>query len=145
MAKVNKNNTEKYALWRRILGDLFPYFTKFAVVGISGIAVNQGSLAFLKEILGLRVTWAGIIAIEFSIISNFLLNNFWTWKDKKESPFWTRFVKYHMVTLLAGLLNYIILVTLTAWGLYYLYANLIGIAAGMVVNFFMNHFWTFRK
>ena len=41
-----------------------PYFTKFSVVGISGILVNEGLLALLTEVLDVRVRWAGVIAIE---------------------------------------------------------------------------------
>ena len=121
------------------------YFTKFAIVGISGILVNLGVLALLKDGFDINVKLAGALAIEISIISNFLLNNFWTWKERREKSFWNRFAKYHMVTLISGAVNWIFLVVLTDYGLYYLLAQAIGIGAGMMINFFLNHHWTFKK
>ncbi len=116
---------------------------KFAIVGISGIAVNQGALALLL-IAGINLAIAGAIAIETSIISNFLLNNGWTWKQTNTTPLWIKFLKYHMVTLISGLMNYAILIILSGFGMAPLMANLAGIATGMALNFFVNHFWTFR-
>lgn len=117
---------------------------KFALVGLSGIAVNQGLLALLLIVAGLPVAIAGAIAIEASIISNFHLNNAWTWRQRSSDSFWIKFIKYHLVTLIAGLINYLILVGLSSGGMAPLLANLIGIGAGMALNFVINHFWTFK-
>jgi dolichol-phosphate mannosyltransferase len=102
-------------------------------------------LYITKEFLGLPVKFGGIIAIETAILSNFMLNNFWTWKDSRDTPFLQRLLKYHGVTIFSGGINYGILLLLTHFGLYYLIANMIGIGCGMIINFFFNHFWTFRK
>ena len=88
---------------------------------------------------------AGFLAIELSIISNFLLNNFWTWREKKEQPFFVRFLKYHAVTLISGTVNYIVLLVLTFLGMHYFVANIIGIGMGTIINFLFNHYWTFRR
>jgi len=125
--------------------ELKPYIGKFSLVGISGIFVNQGCLTILVSVLDFDVAVAGIIAIELSILSNFFLNNLWTWKDKKDSSFITRLVKYHMVTLISGGVNYLTLLILTSIGLHYFTANLIGIGFGTMVNFIFNHFWTFKQ
>jgi dolichol-phosphate mannosyltransferase len=120
------------------------YIGKFSLVGISGFIVNQGMLAILIELVHMDVKWAGIIAIELSIISNFLLNNFWTWRDKREQHIFLRFFKYHLVTLVSGGLNYAVLIGLSFLGMYPLIANLFGIALGTIVNFIFNHYWTFK-
>ena len=125
--------------------ELKPYIGKFSLVGISGIFVNQGCLTFLVSVLEFDIAVAGIIAIELSILSNFFLNNFWTWKEKRESTFITRLIKYHMVTFISGGVNYFILLILTSMGLHYFISNLIGIGFGTLVNFILNHFWTFKQ
>jgi dolichol-phosphate mannosyltransferase len=112
-------------------------------VGISGIIVNEGLLAMLTEVGDMKVTWAGAIAIEVSIIHNFLLNNFWTWRDNRQKSFLIRFIQYHSVTLISGGINYLILIGFSALGMHHLIANLIGIAIGTVINFVLNHYWTF--
>ena len=122
---------------------LKPYLGKFSLVGISGIFVNQGLLTLFVSVLAWEVAIAGVVAIELSILSNFFLNNFWTWKDKKESSFISRFLKYHAVTVISGGINYLILISLTYLGLHYFIANLIGIGMGTIVNFIFNHYWTF--
>ena len=125
--------------------NLKPYLGKFSLVGISGIFVNQGCLSLFVSVFGFSLSIAGILAIELSILSNFLLNNFWTWKDNKTGSFLQRFVKYHAVTLLSGGINYLILLTLTSFGLHYFISNLIGMGFAALVNFILNHYWTFQK
>jgi thioesterase-3 len=123
---------------------LKPYLGKFSLVGISGIIVNQGLLTLFVSVWDWQVSVAGIVAIELSILSNFFLNNFWTWKNQKKNSFLGRFLKYHAVTVISGGMNYLILVLLTHFGLHYFIANLIGIGFGTVINFIFNHFWTFK-
>jgi dolichol-phosphate mannosyltransferase len=119
---------------------------KFAVVGASGIVVNQGLLALQVDILGIDLKIAGVIAIEFSILNNFFLNNMWTWKTRKKNNLFSRLLRYHMVTALSGGINYITLLVLTdSAEMHYLTANLIGICLGMIINFTLNHLWTFQK
>ncbi len=125
--------------------NLKPYLGKFSLVGISGIVVNQGCLTLFVSVFGFSLSIAGILAIELSILSNFLLNNFWTWKDNKIGSFLQRFVKYHAVTLLSGGVNYLILLTLTSFGFHYFISNLIGMGFAALANFILNHFWTFQK
>ena len=118
---------------------------KFSVVGASGILVNQGALAVLVSYFEVDVEIAGIVSIELSILTNFLLNNFWTWNHAKKFGFLNRLLKYHMITLVSGGVNYLILLFLTGQGMHYLTANMIGICCGIIINFSINHIWTFQK
>lgn len=120
-------------------------FAKFAVVGAAGIIVNEGMLALLVDALHLRLELAGAIAIECAILFNFLLNYWWTWRIRDHRRFFVRALQYHSVALVAGLINYAILLALTHAGMHHLLANLIGIAAGTAINFFFNHHWTFKQ
>lgn len=57
-------------------------FIKFGTVGFIGYVVNALGLAFFgKMILPEWVIWA--LATELAIISNFILNNIWTFKTEK--------------------------------------------------------------
>lgn len=130
---------------RRVSEETIMVFIKFSVVGISGIVVNQGALYLLVSFAGLNVEIAGILSIELSIITNFLLNNYWTWNHDKSDSFFSRLLKYHLVTLVSGGTNYVILLVLTSFNVHYLIANMVGIIFGMGINFLFNHFWTFKK
>jgi putative flippase GtrA len=57
----------------------------------------------------------------------------------------SRILRYHLVTGLAGFINYGILLFLAkVFGVNDLIANMIGIIVGTFINFFLNSFWTWR-
>jgi dolichol-phosphate mannosyltransferase len=124
-------------------------FFKFAVVGGSGVLVNMGVLFVLTEWIGLYYLISSLVAIELSIISNFILNDFWTWGDRKDftgSGFFIRMIKYNISAGTAAFTgNYFTLILLTElFGLYYILSNLIGIAVGVIINYSLNDRWTYR-
>ena len=121
-------------------------FLKFAVVGGSGVIVNMGSFFFLTRYAGLNIEFASPIAIEVSILTNFFLNNIWTFRKRNTKVgLVSRILRYHLVTGFAGLVNYGILLLLAkVFGMHDMIANLIGIIIGTFINFFLNSFWTWR-
>jgi dolichol-phosphate mannosyltransferase len=121
-------------------------FIKFAVVGGSGVFVNMGFFFVFTRYAGMRIEFASPIAIEISILSNFFLNNAWTFRRRDaRATFWGRMLRYHLVTAVAGLINYLVLLFLAnVVGIHDLLANLAGIALGMLINFFLNSLWTWR-
>ena len=119
-------------------------FIKFAIVGGSGVLVNMGLLFILTRFLSVRLEIASPIAIEVSILTNFTLNNLWTFKKRNTHvPFWSRLFRYHLVTGLAGIVNYLVLLLLVkTFGLHDMLSNLIGILIGTFINYFLNSLWT---
>jgi dolichol-phosphate mannosyltransferase len=122
-------------------------FIKFCLVGLSGAVVNLGLLYILTEFAGFFYLISSIIAIEISIITNFLLNNAWTWNDRrKKGAFFSRLGKFNLVSIGSLVINAGILYLLTSFaGIYYIISNMIGIVAAALWNFFVNHYWTFKK
>ena len=121
-------------------------FIKFAIVGGSGVLVNMGLLFILTRFLSVRLEIASLIAIEVSILSNFTLNNLWTFKKRNTHvPFWTRLFRYHLVTGLAGIVNYVVLLLLVnSFGLHDMLSNLIGILIGTFITYSLNSLWTWN-
>lgn len=117
---------------------------KFAVVGVSGIGVNMGVLYILVAI-GFLLSLAGLIAIESSIISNFILNDMWTFRDRKAGSFIKRCLKYHGAVALGGGVNLVTLLSLTSFGLNYMIANLIGIGLGFIANYLGSEVFVWLK
>jgi putative flippase GtrA len=62
----------------------FARFLKFAVVGIVGVVVNTVALYLLTTfVFGERLYLAAAaISLELSILNNFYLNEYWTFRDK---------------------------------------------------------------
>ncbi|HID38652.1 MAG TPA: GtrA family protein [Calditrichaeota bacterium] len=125
---------------------LQPRIFKFAVVGLSGVLVNMGLLYALTQYFGLYYILSSIIAIEVSILTNFVLNDIWTWKDRQKKSYWKRIFQYHIsVGITAVLANWLLLIFFTeVVDLHYMLANLIGISVGMLFNYTLNDLWTFR-
>ena len=121
-------------------------FIKFAIVGGSGVVVNMGLLFILTRFLSVRLEIASPIAIEGSILTNFTLNNLWTFKKRNTHvPFWTRLFRYHLVTGLAGIVNYLVLLLLVNnFGLHDMLSNLIGILIGTIITYSLNSLWTWN-
>ena len=121
-------------------------FMKFAIVGGSGVIVNMGCFFLITRYAGLKIEYASPIAIEVSILTNFFLNNIWTFRKRNTKVgLASRILRYHLVTGLAGLVNYGILLLLAKmFGVHDLIANLIGIIVGTFINFFLNSLWTWR-
>ena len=135
-----------YHVWWLRLADR-PTFIKFSLTGLSGVLVNLGSFQLL---LGLAVPelLASPIAIELSIVSNFLINNYWTFGDRvlidgKRM----RGLKYNaisLVTLAAGYGTFVALVTLAPPAPLVLMQGC-AIVPSMLCNYFLNSYWTFRE
>lgn len=121
-------------------------FIKFAMVGLSGVAVN---LCFftLFLMLGMNKYLASPIAIELSIVSNFLLNNYWTFRWRKTiDRIRIRGLKFNMVSLLSLIFSYGTFILLSS-----LFPDVapqihqfIGIIPATLMNYFLNSYWTFR-
>ncbi len=113
---------------------------KFIIVGALGILVNEGLLYLLVK-SKIPIYISSLIAIELSLIHNFLWNYFWTFK--KRSPFLRSLIKYHMLWFTGGITNYVVLLILTFLGFNYLIANLIGIFLAFLVNYLVSEKFIF--
>ncbi len=121
---------------------------KFAIVGISGIIVNESTLWLITEYLHKHPLISSIFAIELSILSNFIFNDIWTFRDRREPGFSrtiSRLAKYNAISWSTGSINWVILATLKEFmGMYYLVANLFGIFAAFVGNLLLSSFWAWK-
>ena len=140
-------------------------FLRFAIVGVSGVLVNELVLwltqeYFLTGVTGklipwegvawnAKLAWGGFLGWAVSVLTNFVLNDRWTWGDRTKGRalhFLRRMFRYYLVASAAGLVQFGLLLVLTDQaGLHYLISNLVGIVAGLIINFVLNNIWTFRS
>jgi len=71
-----------YLAKTRIRETMTPRFLKFLVVGTIGFCINTLVLELLVRV-GIRPSIAGATGAELAIISNFTLNNIWTFREQK--------------------------------------------------------------
>jgi dolichol-phosphate mannosyltransferase len=115
----------------------------FCVVGTIGVGVNLGIFIALTS-KGMEYRVAGALAIGAAMISNFLLNEFWTFTDiaKRTSTVSTRlqrFVMYSAFCAGGAGINLAVLWVLRAYaGVSPLLSHLLGIGAATVWNYGLN-------
>ncbi len=126
-------------------------FWKFALVGASGILVNLLTLIALVEYFDANLTVAWIAAVGVSILSNFLLNNAFTWRDVRHSSrihFLLRGALAYPVAIVALGANFAVYYPLIKYlGAdfpYYALAAFLGIIAGTSANFILSSRFIFR-
>lgn len=121
-------------------------FRRFLIVGAAGLVVNQASLAFLHDIVGIAVVMASPVAILLSMMVTFMLNEHWTWHDRGTGRVVSRAMSYVPINLGGLLINWGILYYLVEeHGVHYLAANLIGAGVAAIWNFSLNHAITWRE
>jgi dolichol-phosphate mannosyltransferase len=121
-------------------------FIKFVTVGATGIAVNLGAFTLLLA-TGVNKFVASPIAIELSIVSNFMMNNYWTFRGRNmQSRTRVRGLKFNAVSLLALAISYgvFVLLSVATPTLPPQLPQLAGIVPATLVNYFLNSYWTFK-
>jgi dolichol-phosphate mannosyltransferase len=121
-------------------------FIKFGIVGMSGVIVNLGTFTLLLE-LGTNKFIASPIAIETSVISNFLLNNYWTFRWRRTADrIQVKGLKFNIVSLIALAVSYstFVVLSLSFPAIEPQLHQLASIPPAMLVNYFLNSYWTFK-
>jgi putative flippase GtrA len=116
---------------------------RFCVVGATGAAVNTAVLYLLSRGLGLPLLVSSALAVELAIVSNYLLNDRWTFATRR--PSLRRFAKFNIASLAGLSLNVTTVWLLTRSGVYFLVANLVGIAAAVAANYVFSAAWVWRR
>ena len=103
----------------KLLKLLFSWrFFKFCIVGASGVFVNMIVLALLADVLGVQTNLAAAIAIEISINTNFLINEYWTFHDRRtgNGAIGNRWLQFHLVSFGGAVIQWILFVAVNmAW------------------------------
>lgn len=136
-------------------------FIKFALVGTLGALIDFGVMNLLSHLLNMPLVYAGTISIICAVISNFILNRFWTYPESRSRPLFNQLGMFFLVNL-AGLairipiLHYVEppmlgffekmfhIPPLTAE--FYAKNLTLALAVGIVMlwNFFVNRYWTYN-
>jgi putative flippase GtrA len=113
---------------------------------------------------GVRDIVAYGLGIVVSIFTNYVLNNSWTWGDRvaggEAGTFAHRLLKFYLVSSVAAVVQLGTSSVVSAavrgneffnasisgdYRVYHAVAPMVGILAGLAINFVVNNLWTFRK
>lgn len=108
-------------------------FMKYCIIGSSGIIVNTMILYSFTDLLGIFYLLSSAMAYETSIITNFIMNDKWTFKETiipgKSHNFFTRAMYFNWTMILGAIYGILLLYVFTEFLLInYIISNLISIA-----------------
>jgi cellulose synthase/poly-beta-1,6-N-acetylglucosamine synthase-like glycosyltransferase/putative flippase GtrA len=120
---------------------------RFGLVGLSGVLVNSAALWVLAVILGLPTLLASLLATETAILTNFLLNDRWTFRSQGYSHrLGRRLLRYHGVAASGAVITVGLLALLTArTTLPLLAANLLAIGVATIWTYSVSSRWAWAQ
>lgn len=122
-------------------------FAKFGAVGLSGVIINLSIFTILHD-MGLSKYLASPVAIEFSILWNFLLNHRWTFAQRQSQRRTAiKGLQFNLVSLISLAISFgtfVVLSNLFPDGNPHFF-QVLGIIPATGVNYFLNSYWTFSR
>lgn len=127
----------------------FKQLARFITVGLLGTLVNLGMLWLLRRFFpdDSVILWLSVIAIQVSIVFNFAFHSLFTFKRYLNEyggrppigQVLSNLGKYELTTLLTQTVIFLSFVVLSNFGVFYLLAQLLGIGAAFVVNYYVSN------
>ena len=116
---------------------LFHRWAKFSAVGATGIIVQAATLAIFLRLAGLHYLLATALAVEASVLHNFVWHRRWTWRDRRQSNPLAMLVRFNLTSGMLSLVGNLLLMSVFVGGLKLnaIIANLITIAICSLINF----------
>jgi dolichyl-phosphate beta-glucosyltransferase len=123
----------------------FTVFTKYATVGVTGTALDVGSLYVFVDLLHIPVLVAAAMSFVLAVINNFILNKYWTFRNNDRN-FRKQFIKFFIVSIVGLALTEISMVILVYFlDIWYIASKLITSVIVLTWNFLANKKWTFTE
>jgi putative flippase GtrA len=121
---------------------------QFALVGGAAAALQSGLLWLFVDVGGLYYLLGSVIAIEITIVTQYVVNNAWTFADRANQgdAFLGGLLRTNVVRGSAIPLQTALLYVFVTWGgLGYLLANLCAIVPSGVYRYVLDAKWTWQS
>jgi putative flippase GtrA len=117
--------------------------SKFALVGIIGIVVNQVALYALTDGLGIYYLLSAILASQLSTLNNFVLTEMWVFRGREHrSHVLYRYLIFNLLNIATLVIRVPVLFILTdLFGVHYLISNLVAIGLTFGVRYVVADNW----
>jgi dolichyl-phosphate beta-glucosyltransferase len=120
-------------------------FIKYALVGITGTALDVGSLYVFVDLLHIPVLAGAALSFIIAVINNFILNKIWTFQNNSRNVR-KQFIKFFLVSVVGLVLTEICMAAFVyLLGIWYIVSKLITSVIVLTWNFLANKNWTFTE
>lgn len=125
------------------------HWIRFNLVGVIGLAVQLGMLTLLTTVFRLEYILATVLAVESSVLHNFVWHEWFTWADHRSRRWrdaFARALHFNMTTGTVSIGGNLLLMRLLVGGMHIpvFFANLLSIAGCSVANFLVSDRWVFH-
>lgn len=113
-------------------------FLRFCAVGAIGLAVETAVFALTRSAPALPVVLGKALAIEAAVLSNYTLNNLWTFRgdyEFKSRPWMSGCARYHLACLTGTVMNLGLFIAFSALGLSAYAAHFFAVLLTAFVNY----------
>lgn len=136
-------------------------FIRFISVGAVGAVVDFGIMNLFSKLFNMPLILAGTISFICAIISNFILNRFWTYPDSRSRSIMRQLIMFFIVNV-AGLAirlpilhfleppmlklsdQLVLFIPITSEFLGKNLTLAVAVSVVMLWNFFINRYWTYN-
>jgi putative flippase GtrA len=136
-------------------------FIKFAIVGSIGFGVDFLTFNLFRSGVGFSAEFSSVLSFSAAVVSNFLLNRYWTYPDSRSKPLFRQLLQFSAVnivglvirTVIFSLINVPMVKLIDLIGLRLPIENQVigeNLALATVViivlfwNYFINRYWTYN-
>jgi len=133
-------------LW--LLYDKLEKYIKYSLVGMIGVLIHFSLLYLLTEKAGLWYILSATIAIGCAATNNYILNYFWTFKERKKviTSWWIGWFKFLLSIGMTEILYLGLLYWFTEkFQIYYLVSAFIALSLTTVIRYFTAEKWIWKK
>ncbi len=119
---------------------------KFNLVGALGMVMQLTALALINRWMPGHYLYASAVAIELTLLHNFVWHLHYTWRDRREDSSWlSQLIRFQLSNGLVSLLGNLVLMRLLVdeAHLPLLAANSIAILCCSMLNFCLGNNWAF--
>ena len=115
-------------------------WVRFSAVGATGVIVQALILALLLRLHAVHYLLATAIAVEASVLHNFVWHRKWTWADRRQSEIAPMLLRFNLTTGMMSLLGNLAFMWMLVdgAGINPYLANLITIAICSLINFVLS-------
>ena len=121
---------------------------RFGIVGTVGVAINLAVFMLCTRQLQIAPTAAAVVAFSVAVTSNFTFNRIWSFAPATSQyiGYWTGWIRYVVVNCVGLGVNLLVLSAVIGWigHRYAIEGQALGVASGMMFNFFMARALIFR-
>ena len=120
-------------------------WAKFSAVGATGIVVQTITLALLLRVAGIHYLIATALAVEASVLHNFIWHKKWPWADRQGVTSAAMLLRFNLTSGALSIAGNLVLmfVLVGGAGLNALFANVVTIAICSLVNFALSDRFVF--